>query len=371
MSAESPLVSIVISAYEGLNYLPATVDSILQQSCDDFEIIVFSDDCRQLHSWFKRQPDCRLRFILQSNLGLATTLNEGILEARGKYIAFINPGDLWHPSKLQKQVSLLDRNSHVGLVHSESMLIDYLGHSTGKIIRSGCSNAVANTLVPDVLQRSEILAQNQFVFSSVMVRRDCFEKVGLFDPQLKIIPDWEMWIRLGDRHFSMTIAEPLVYCRQHQLSNQDNWLTLELDLQKIIEQVYALIPLEQEAREKQKQLSYSYASLFLAQEMLQHKTPDPLIARNYLYQALQHQPLICLSLEFCYLRWDVFALSCRQSDRYRDLVKLAQTLAAQIKAIAAKTRAQAQIMLNWMLEEEESINFWKSRKVKQQGKIKN
>ncbi|MEM6614304.1 MAG: hypothetical protein AAF652_19055, partial [Cyanobacteria bacterium P01_C01_bin.72] len=127
----------------------------------------------------------------------------------------------------------------------------------------------------------------------------------------------------------------------------------------------------QEARDKQKQLSYSYASLFLAQEVLQHQTPDPSIARNYLYQALQHQPLICLDREFCRLRWNIFTLSCRQSDRYHHLHKLAQTLAAYVKEIAAKTKAQTQMMLNWMLEEEESINFWKSRKVKQRGKIKN
>ncbi|MEM6614854.1 MAG: glycosyltransferase, partial [Cyanobacteria bacterium P01_C01_bin.72] len=329
MSAELPLVSVIISAYEGLNHLPATVDSIIQQSCGDFEIIVLSDDCRQLHSWFQPQPDYRLRFILQSNLGLAATLNQGILEARGKYIAFIHPGDLWHSNKLQKQVSLLERNSHVGLVHSESVLSNH----------SGSSQVVPKTIIADGLKCPEILAQNQLIFSSVMVRCHCFEQIGLFDPQLKITPDWEMWIRLSKRYLAISIADPLVYCRQHQLSEQDNWLTLELELQKIIEQVYTLIPLEQEARDKQKQLSYSYASLFLAQEVLRHQTPDPSIARNYLYQALQHQPLICLDREFCRLLWDIFTLSCRQRNRYQHLHKLAQTLEAYVKAIAAKTKA--------------------------------
>lgn len=368
MSAELPLVSIIISAYRDLNYLPATIDSILKQSCGNFEVIVFSDDCRQLHAWFKRQPDCRLRFILQSNLGLATTLNQGILEARGKYIAFASPGDLWHPSKLQKQSSCLEYNELLGLIHSWSMSINHQGYSTGKIIKSGYSDRTTNNLLPDLLNCSEILAQNQFAFSSVMVRRHCFEYVGLFNPHLKIIPDWEMWIRLSDRYSSHVISEPLVYCRQDREGERDNWLALELDLQKTIEQIYALIPVEQESKAKQKRLSYAYASLFLAHKVLQDKNPAPMIARNYLYQALQHEPLIFFSREFCHLRWVIFIFSCRQSDRFQYLLGSTMTLAQQLKMIATKTRSQAQIALNWMLEEEEGIDFWKNRKIKQQSK---
>ncbi|MEY2858947.1 MAG: hypothetical protein RLZZ74_3260 [Cyanobacteriota bacterium] len=365
MSLELPKVSIIVWGYQGVKPLPATINSILQQTNDDFEILVFSEHLRQIPAWFKRQSDARLRFILQSNLGLATTLNQGILEARGKYISFINAGDLWHPQKLQQQIFCLDRHPEIGLIHSGSALIDHQGHNPGKVIDSRSQNKsfVQTAIVSPIkklLQPSEILAQNQIHRSSVMLRRSCFEVVGLFNPQLQVIPDWEMWMRLSNHTQFMAIAKPLVYCRQfpeysskHTSDNTpEHWLVLETDLQKTIETVYAELPSE---LEQHKHRSYSYASLFLAQNILQHKNPDPAIAHNYLYQALEHDPLMFFSLEFCQLRWAIFRLlfllHCQQSDRYRHLLRFIQDGSSRSKAAMLKTREFSQNILNWMLEE--------------------
>ena len=299
MSLKLPTVSIVISAYHNISYLTATIESILQQTYDNFEILVFINDYHQIYPWFKRQPDSRLRFILQSDLGLATTFNQGILEARGKYISLIEPGDLWHPSKLQKQVFCLDHYSQVDLVHSSSISIARqsqrsfnhfaiepdlgIGLHTFKTMQQPIADRTATVVgkhssVSNYEAGSEILAQNQLVSSSVMLRRRCFERVGLLDPELQIAPDWEMWIRLSHHYQFMAIAEPLVYCRQLQQTESENWLKLETDLQIIIEKTYAL--LSPEARRK-KQRSYSYASLFLTEYVLRSKI-DPAIARQLL-----------------------------------------------------------------------------------------
>jgi len=352
MSLELPTVSIIVSAYQNISYLPAAIDSILQQTYDNFEILVFSGDYHQIYPWFERQPDCRLRFILQSNLGLATTLNQGIVEARGKYISIVKPGDLWHPSKLQKQVFCLDRYNHIDLVHSPSILIARQGQ-----FRKTIKQPVA------IWEKSEILARNQLALSSVMLRRRCFEIVGLFDPELEIIPDWEMWIRLSHYCQFMAIAEPLIYCRQLQSDKQDRWLMLETDLQTMIEKVYALLSPEQ-----QKHRSYGYASLFLARHVLEHKNPDPAIAENYWYQALQHDPLIVFSSEFSRLQWIIFSLYFFDSDRYQNLLQLVRSTGDSLKVAVHRLRGYSQKIVDWMLEEEDSINFWKNRKVKRQGK---
>jgi cellulose synthase/poly-beta-1,6-N-acetylglucosamine synthase-like glycosyltransferase len=364
MSFKIPTVSIVIFAYEGISYLPATIDSILQQTERDFESLIFSDDYRQLDSWLKRQPDNRLRFILQNNLGLAATLNQGVLEAQGKYIAFIRAGDLWHPRKLQQQLFCLDRYPEIGLIHSGFLSLDYRGQDTGKVVSSFslsqlsqffCRTKIVSPIV-NLLQRSEILAQNQLNLSSVMLRRSCFEMVGLFNPKLQIIPDWEMWIRLSNHYQFMAIAKPLVYSRQLP-EHKQNWLTLETDLQTTIETAYAnLFP----ELEQQKYRSYGFASLFLAQNALQAKNSDPAIARNYWYQVLVHNPLAISSPEFCLLRWAIFRLHCqrhyRQSDLYCQFLQLMQNARSRFKITIPQTREHSQNIFNWMLESEDSSN---------------
>jgi glycosyltransferase involved in cell wall biosynthesis len=359
MSLELPQVSIIVWGYQGIRHLPATINSILQQTNDDFEILVFSEHLHQIPAWFKRQPDARLRFILQSNLGLATTLNQGVLKARGKYISFMNAGDLWHPQKLQQQIFCLDRHAEIGLIHAGLALIDHQGHDAYSQNQSFVQTAIVSP-IKNLLQPPELLAQNQIHRSSVMLRQSCFEVVGLFNPQLQVIPDWEMWIRLSNHTQFMAISEPLVYCRQFpeysSKRTSDNipghWLALETDLQKTIETVYAELPPE---LEQHKHRSYSYASLFLAQNILQHKNSDPAIAHNYLYQALEHDPLMFFSLEFCQLRWAIsrrlFLLHCQKSDRYRHLLRFLQDGSSRSKAVMLKTREFSQNILNWMLEE--------------------
>ena len=352
MSLELPTVSIIIFADEGISYLPATINSLLQQTNGDFEILVFSDNYHQVNCWSREQLDQRLRFILHSNLGLATTLNQGVLEAQGKYISFVNAGDLWHPSKLQQQLFYLDRYPEVGLIHSCLLLIDHQGQDTGKVASSlGQHQSLSQTTIvsqlKDLLQPPEILAQNQINLSSVMLRRSCFEMVGLFNPKLQVIPDWEMWIRLSNHYQFMAIAEPLVYCRQLP-EHKRNCLTIETDLQTIIETVYAKLSPE---LEQQKHRSYGFASLFLAQNTLQTKNPDPAIARNYWYQTLVHNPLIIFSPQFCQLRWAIFRLHCRQyyqqSDRYRHLRQLIEDAKSRLKIAIPRPN-----IFNWMLDED-------------------
>ena len=371
MSLELPAVSIIIAAYEETSYLPETIESILQQTSGDFEILVFSDDYRQIYTWSAQQPDYRCRFILQDNLGLSHTLNHGILESKGKYLAFVKAGNFWHPSKMQKQMFCLDRDRHLGLIHSWSMLLDHQGKSSGRIAKQSFSELLTNfpqnaktTLINNLFPDREILAQNYLDLSSVMVRRECFQTLGLFEPNLQLIPDWEMWIRLSHYYQFRAIAEPLVYCRYQQYSSFD-WLILETDLQTIIEKAYARLPSEFAG---QKHLSYAYASVFLAKNVLQHKNPDLVIAQNYWYQALQHDPLIVFSREFCQLRGKIFTLYWLQSDFYSSLQLLIRALVRYSKVMIRYTRQHGQNIINWMLEEDDSINLWKNRKVKRQGK---
>ncbi len=354
MSLKLPKVSIIVSAYQGVRYLPATINSILQQTYTNFEVLIFNDDYSQTGRWFKGRQDSRLKFIFQENLGISQTFNQGILEAQGKYLSLINVGDLWHPHKLQKQVFSLDYDSEVGLVYSWLMLIDHHGKSTGKIVKPH----------PERMN-SQIGVGNQVCLSSVMVRRRCFDSIGLFDHQLKAIPAWDLWLRLSQRHQLQKIPEPLVYWRQRQSSLVENLLIVETDLQTTIEKAYLdaapeLFPL--------KCRSYACASLFLANNVLHHHDPDPAIADNYCYQALQHYPLIGFSAEFIKVRLAVITLSCLKSDRFCRLLLLIEETEVVLRSTIHKIKEYSRSVWDWMLEEEDLIIFWKNSKVERQGK---
>lgn len=335
MSLESPTVSIIIWGYhQETNYLPPTIKSILQQTYEDFELLLVQDSYPQIRSWFKSQIDPRLRFFSADNLSLAPVLNQGISAARGQYVSFMIAGDLWHPKKLQQQVLYLASNSDVSLIHSAFLSIGHQGQDIGKIVSP----------IKEELRPPEILAPTHINLSSVMVRRSCFQMVGLFNPQLQTVPDWDLWIRLSNHGQFMAIAEPLVYCRQIREASPKYWLTLETDLHSIIETAYANLPLE---RSQQKYLSYGYASLFLAQNVLGHKNPDPAIAQNYCYQALEHDPSLLFSLEFCQLRWAIWHLHWRlflqQSDRYHRLRQLIREVESRGKAVLHKNKELSQM----------------------------
>lgn len=150
---------------------------------------------------------------------------------------------------------------------------------------------------------TKIEAGNQICLSSVMVRRRCFDRIGLFDHDLKAIPAWDLWLRLSHRYQLRKIPEPLVYWRKHQSSLVENLLIVETDLQTTIEKAYIDAAPESFSL---KCRSYASASLFLAKNILHHHDPDPAIVNNYCYQALQQYPLIGFSSEFIKVRKSVW-----------------------------------------------------------------
>nr|WP_256498773.1 glycosyltransferase family A protein [Chroococcidiopsis sp. CCNUC1] len=117
--SDMPKVSVIIPAYNAMKYLPATLGSLLSQTFDDFEAIVVNDGSfDETEKWVSQIEDPRVKLICQQNKGLAGARNTGINQATGEYIAFLDADDLWEPSKLEKQVAVLEENPEVGLVYT-------------------------------------------------------------------------------------------------------------------------------------------------------------------------------------------------------------------------------------------------------------
>ncbi len=197
------------------------------------------------------------------------------------------------------------------------------------------------------------------------MRRHCLDTVGLFNPQLQTIQDWDMWIRLSRRYQFMAIAEPLVFCQQHQDNIKEHWLTIETNLQTTIEQAYAYAPAKLLAL---KRLSYAYASLYLARQVLANQESDPVIAHHYCRQALEHDPNISFAPDFWQVSLAVMMLHYSKSDRYHRLRLFMQTTQLRVTAIIKGFKVFSNSLLNWVLEEDDTIIFEENREIKRQGK---
>ena len=203
-----PRVSVVIPTYNSLQYLPFAVESALNQTFVDIEIIIINDGSTdRTEEWGLQQSDPRLKLITQENLGKSAARNAGIEAARGDYIAFLDADDLWEPTKLEMQVNCLDKSPHIGLVYTWTVLADRDGRPTGHLI----SSRAAGDVWKDLVCRN-ILACG----STPLVRRNCFEVTGLFSPDLPFAQDWDMWIRLAAHYPFAVIEKPLVRYRRHE-----------------------------------------------------------------------------------------------------------------------------------------------------------
>ena len=108
-------VSILIPSYNNAHYLPQAIDSALNQTFQDFEIIIIddgsTDNTREIvERYLKRAPD-KIRYIYQDNQGLARARNTGLRHARGEYVALLDADDVWLPARLEETVKILDADS--------------------------------------------------------------------------------------------------------------------------------------------------------------------------------------------------------------------------------------------------------------------
>ena len=249
----TPRVLIIIPAYNALRFLPQTVASALAQTWDDFELLIVDDGSSDgTEDWVSQQRDSRIRMVQKTNGGLAAARNTGIATARGEYVAFLDADDLWEPNKLEQQVACLDAHPEVGLVHTAIRYIDEDNHEINRVLGIHGDGDVWR----------EVVVHNPVRCGSTpLVRRECFEVVGIFDPTLTFSEDWDMWIRIASSYHFATINEPLTLYRQHNTNMTKGYQVIMPNLEKIIERAFQEAPAGSAAL---KQESYGRAYLFAA-----------------------------------------------------------------------------------------------------------
>jgi len=207
--AVSPLVSVIIPTYNRAKFITEAIDSVLTQAFQNFEIIIIddgsTDDTRKILLTYLREKPDKIRYIYQENRGPAAARNTGIKAARGRYIAFLDSDDLWLPRKLETQISVMEQDSSLGFTCSQ------VYH-----IYDGTSHLEPELSSPNLPFKEFLLYDKPLIFTpTVIVRKECFNKVGTFDEQLKTAEDTHMWLRLADMYRWRIILDPLAIVRRH------------------------------------------------------------------------------------------------------------------------------------------------------------
>jgi len=193
-----PLVSVVMSVYNGEKYLKRAIDSILNQTFENFEFIIINDgSVDKSLEIIKSYKDSRTVLIDQENKGLTKSLNIGIKKSKGKYIARQDVDDVSLPDRLKKQVDFLEKREDVVLLGCRAYEI------VGK--KKILSRFFKEEDLKDVVKKF-----NPFIHSSVMFRKDKFLEIGLYDESFKTSQDYDAWIRLSQIGNISMLDEPLV-----------------------------------------------------------------------------------------------------------------------------------------------------------------
>jgi len=317
-------VSVIIPAYNAMAYLPETVASVLGQTLKDFELIIVNDGSSDdVETWFSQLTDPRVRLISQSNQGLACARNTGIANTQGEYIAFLDADDLWEPTKLEKQLQLMEQNPAVGLAYTWVAYIDETGKSTGRVFSHQADGQVWEQLIQHNIVECGSVA---------MVRRTCFDQVGVFDSQLtsfNVNEDWDMWLRIAAKYPFGVIKEPLVLYRQHSNGASKNWNAMEQSFQIVIEKAFASAA-PQQLHLKRK--SYAAANLCLAWKPLQCRDKDYRKSQYFRQQAVYHYPAVRFSVEYLRLSLAIAIMRWLGPNGYKQFLLLFYEMRRQTSA---------------------------------------
>jgi glycosyltransferase involved in cell wall biosynthesis len=206
--ADRPLVTVIIPAYNAARFIRPTIDSVLDQTFQDFEFLVVDDGSTDETADVVRAYGTRIRYLWKPNGGQSSSRNVGIREARGEFIAFLDHDDLWYPEKLARQVALMQASPSLGVVTTGSVLFDDQGDLETEI------PVLPESSGPALLARL-LLGNVIGSCSKVLVRAACFRELGAFDEELRMAEDWEMWYRIATRYDIVAIPEPLIRYRIH------------------------------------------------------------------------------------------------------------------------------------------------------------
>ena len=198
--------------YDGAKYLNEAIDSILSQTCNDFEFLIIDDGSTdQSIDQIKSYDDPRIQLIInKKNIGQSATLNKGLDLARGEYIARMDQDDISMPDRLEKQLEFMEYNPGMDVCGSWLQL---MGKHDGIVKLETDSEKIKMNLLTNV----------NIAHPSVMIRKSTLVKCNLnYNPTFSIAQDYDLWVRMFEHCSFANLPEPLLRYRMHENQSSKN-----------------------------------------------------------------------------------------------------------------------------------------------------
>jgi glycosyltransferase involved in cell wall biosynthesis len=207
-------ISVIMSVYNGEMYLAQAIESILGQTYGDFELIIINDHSDDgtneiINSYLS---DKRISVILnRKNIGITASLNKGIRQSKGKYIARHDADDISAKSRFEKQISIMEHDPKIGVLGTAFYEIDNNSKIIGEV----------HVPLSDLQIRKCIFKINPFNHSTVMIKRSVFKNMGLYNEKFINAQDYELWFRILTVYEGKNLGEKLLLKR-----NPDDSITI-------------------------------------------------------------------------------------------------------------------------------------------------
>jgi glycosyltransferase involved in cell wall biosynthesis len=209
--------------YNCERYLQESVDSVLNQTYDNLELIIIDDGSTDKSAEIiqeLRNKDQRVIYSYQTNQGPGAARNKGIELANGEYISFIDSDDIWFPDKIEQQLEILKSDNDL-VVYGGSKYI-WEGSNKNRTV-----NYINFNTKEDFLSYLAYLPSNRIAFTcAVICHRKCLDKVGNFNTSLSNAEDLDLWLRLAVHYRFFALQRPVFYRRKHD-DNQTSGIQLK------------------------------------------------------------------------------------------------------------------------------------------------
>ena len=276
-------ISVIIPVFNGEKTIEETINSILNQTFKDIEIIIINDGSTDATlEIIKNISDSRIKIFSYPNAGLSASRNRGIDRAKGEYISFIDADDLWTPDKLELQWQALQSNPQAAVAYSWT---DYIDESS-KFLKSGRrikinGDAFSKLLITNFLENG----------SNPLIRQEALE-IGGFDESLAAAEDKDMWLRLAANYEFACVEKPQILYRTSTTSMSTNLKRQEIASLKVIERGFSYPKAEKLQHLKKQSLSHLYQYLTFKAIEAPPKQRQTLTAVYFLWNWIKNNPAV-------------------------------------------------------------------------------
>ena len=268
-------VSVIIPVYNRKNLLKRAIDSVLNQKYKKFELIIINDFSEEnIDGLIKKYKDHRIRFFKNNkNMGVSYSRNIGIKNANYDLIALLDSDDEWLPLKLIKQIDYIKKNQDINLVHTEEIWI----RNDKRVNQKKRHKKIGGDIFIPSLELCLISP------SSVLLKKNLFDKYGYFDESLPVCEDYDLWLRITAFEEAGFINEPLIIKyggHNDQLSKK--YHAMDKFRVKSMLKLYNINNLKKEKKDALNKIILKKSNILLQGALKRKKEKDAEIYKNWI-----------------------------------------------------------------------------------------